>query len=50
MASKKNVKLGLWAEVRGGGVRVGFRGPACYQVSFLMLENSLEMLKKYDIT
>ena len=27
---KKNVKLGLLAEVRGGGVQVGFRCPTCY--------------------
>ena len=47
---KKNVKLGLFAEVRGGGVRVGFRGPTCYYVSFLMLKNGLKMLEKYDIT
>ena len=47
---KKNVKLGLLAEVMGGGVIMGFRGPTCYQVSFLMLENGLKMLENYDIT
>ena len=46
---KKNVKLGLLAEVRGG-VRVGFRGPTCYWVSFLMLKNGLKMHENYDIT
>ena len=39
------MKLGLLAEVRGGGVRGGFRGPTCYWVSFLMLRKGLKTLK-----
>ena len=39
------MKLGLLAEVRGGGVRGGFRGPTCYWVSLLMLRKGLKTLK-----
>ena len=46
---QKNVKFALLAKVRERGVRVGFRGPTCYKVSFLMLKNGLK-LQYYLIT
>ena len=45
---KKLDKLGLLAEVGGGGVGGGLKGPTCYMVYSLSLEHAKNIFKPYN--
>ena len=47
---KKNVKLGLLAEVRGERGPSGFWGPNLLLGQYSIVKNGLKMLENYDIT
>ena len=44
-ASIKKDKLGLLAEVRGGGVRMGFKGPTLLYGLYYMAKKGLKLIK-----